>query len=391
MNPIRHIRRIAVVVPAWSPPSWRPRPRSPGWSPIPEPGTWRRPCPGPGPGAHHHRGRHARLADRPDRRRRRPARRRPGRPGRPGPGRPPPGRHHGRLSRARRPEGAVGPPGLAGRSGGAAPDAPGPHAWKECTTAMREDPVVTGLAAGAGNGEERAWDAPVDRYALLIWSICRRYRLAPTPAMPASASGGSSWSTWTRSGTRPRYRAGWPPRPGGNTHESGAARRAHAAGHALDAQIIPDHQARPVEQWLLAAERHAALREAFARLPPCCQRLITVLIQDRPCHTPRSAPGCRWRPWASSGACPRRRQAQLLRAGGLGVCRLPGLGWRWHWGEGSIVAPGAWKWPGVVPAVCPGLGRLRPAAAPAASPPQRVARRSARRRNRGASLASCSV
>ena len=171
-----------------------------------------------------------------------------------------------------------------------------------------------------------------------------------------------------------------------------AARRAHAAGHALDAQIIPDHQARPAEQWLLAAERHAALREAFARLPPCCQRLITVLIQDRSCHTPRSAPGCRWRPWASSGACPRRRQAQLLRAGGLGVCRLPGLGWRWHWGEGSIVAPGAWKWPaGVVPAVCPGLGRLRPAAAPAASPPQRVARRSARRRNRGASLASCSV
>ena len=30
-------------------------------------------------------------------------------------------------------------------------------------------------------------------------------------------------------------------------------------------------------------------------------------------------------------------------------------------GGGSIVAPGAWKWPaGVVPAVCPGLGRLRP-------------------------------
>ena len=36
---------------------------------------------------------------------------------------------------------------------------------------MREDPVVTALAAGAGNGAERAWDAPVDRYALLI--LCR--------------------------------------------------------------------------------------------------------------------------------------------------------------------------------------------------------------------------
>jgi DNA-directed RNA polymerase specialized sigma24 family protein len=30
------------------------------------------------------------------------------------------------------------------------------------------------------------------------------------------------------------------------------------------------------------AERHAALREAFARLPPCCQQLITLLIQDPP-------------------------------------------------------------------------------------------------------------
>ena len=30
------------------------------------------------------------------------------------------------------------------------------------------------------------------------------------------------------------------------------------------------------------AERHAALREALARLPPCCQRLIGKLIEDPP-------------------------------------------------------------------------------------------------------------
>ena len=29
------------------------------------------------------------------------------------------------------------------------------------------------------------------------------------------------------------------------------------------------------EQELLAAERHAALREALTRLPPCCQQLIS--------------------------------------------------------------------------------------------------------------------
>jgi hypothetical protein len=33
---------------------------------------------------------------------------------------------------------------------------------------------------------------------------------------------------------------------------------------------------------VLAAERHAALREAFAHLPPCCQQLIALLIKDPP-------------------------------------------------------------------------------------------------------------
>jgi hypothetical protein len=30
------------------------------------------------------------------------------------------------------------------------------------------------------------------------------------------------------------------------------------------------------------AERHAALREAFAHLTPCCQQLIAALIEDPP-------------------------------------------------------------------------------------------------------------
>jgi DNA-directed RNA polymerase specialized sigma24 family protein len=37
-----------------------------------------------------------------------------------------------------------------------------------------------------------------------------------------------------------------------------------------------------VEHELLAAERQAALREALLALPPCCQQLITLLIQDPP-------------------------------------------------------------------------------------------------------------
>ena len=38
-------------------------------------------------------------------------------------------------------------------------------------------PPVTDLVTRAKNGEQQAWDALVERYAPLVWSICRRYRL----------------------------------------------------------------------------------------------------------------------------------------------------------------------------------------------------------------------
>ena len=47
---------------------------------------------------------------------------------------------------------------------------------------MRDDPVVTDLVARSKNGDTQAWDALVERYAPLIWSICRRYRLCGADA-----------------------------------------------------------------------------------------------------------------------------------------------------------------------------------------------------------------
>jgi hypothetical protein len=38
---------------------------------------------------------------------------------------------------------------------------------------------VTDLMMRARDGDQQAWDAIVERYALLVWSICRRYRLDP--------------------------------------------------------------------------------------------------------------------------------------------------------------------------------------------------------------------
>ena len=49
-----------------------------------------------------------------------------------------------------------------------------------------------------------------------------------------------------------------------------------------DIENIPGEQVRTVEQELLAAERHATLREAFMDLPPAGQRLIALLAVDPP-------------------------------------------------------------------------------------------------------------
>jgi hypothetical protein len=45
-----------------------------------------------------------------------------------------------------------------------------------------DDSVVIDLVARARGGDKQAWDALVERYAPLIWSICRRYRLGRADA-----------------------------------------------------------------------------------------------------------------------------------------------------------------------------------------------------------------
>ena len=50
----------------------------------------------------------------------------------------------------------------------------------------RGDPVVTGLVTRARNGDRQASGRAVDRYAPLVWSICRRHRLEAADAQDAA-------------------------------------------------------------------------------------------------------------------------------------------------------------------------------------------------------------
>jgi RNA polymerase sigma factor (sigma-70 family) len=149
---------------------------------------------------------------------------------------------------------------------------------------MRDDLAVPDLVARARDGDQQAWDALVERHAMLIWSICRRYRVVGADAEDVAQA------VWLRLVDQlhrlrePAAIAGW---LATTTQREccrvlRAARRQQAAWPVRDAQAIGDERTQTVEQELLAAERRAALRDAFAQLTPREQQLIAILTADPP-------------------------------------------------------------------------------------------------------------
>jgi RNA polymerase sigma factor (sigma-70 family) len=149
---------------------------------------------------------------------------------------------------------------------------------------MHNDLSAADLVTRATNGDKQAWDALVDRYAPLVWSICHRHRLSRADADDV---GQSVWLQLVEHLGTVRDRAALPGWLATTTRrECGRVLRAahgpRGAGYVPDAGDIPDEQTGTVEQELAVAERHAALREALLHLPPCDQQLIAQLIQDPP-------------------------------------------------------------------------------------------------------------
>jgi RNA polymerase sigma factor (sigma-70 family) len=148
---------------------------------------------------------------------------------------------------------------------------------------MRDDPCVVDLVTRARNGDQQAWNALVKRYAPLIWSICWQYRLDRADAEDV---GQRIWLQFTSHLGAIRDPAALPGWLATTTRRecgrvASAARGPYAAGQLLD-ESIADQQTGTADQELLAAERHAALREAFACLSPSRRQLMTILIEDPP-------------------------------------------------------------------------------------------------------------
>ena len=104
---------------------------------------------------------------------------------------------------------------------------------------------VTDLVTRASTGDQQAWDALVERYAPLIWSICGRYRLGRADAEDVGQS------VWLRLAGQlemirdPAALPGWLATT--TSRECGRVGRAalgpHVPVHALGAGNLPDQQA----------------------------------------------------------------------------------------------------------------------------------------------------
>jgi RNA polymerase sigma factor (sigma-70 family) len=149
---------------------------------------------------------------------------------------------------------------------------------------MRNDPQVIDLVTRARNGGPSAWEALVNRYSPLIWSICRRYQLDRTDAEDV---GQTVWLHLAEQLDNLREPAALPGWLATTTRRecyrvSRARGRQGAADQVPDAESLPDEQNAIAEHELLDAERHAALRAAFSDLPASYQQLLALLIADPP-------------------------------------------------------------------------------------------------------------
>jgi RNA polymerase sigma factor (sigma-70 family) len=146
---------------------------------------------------------------------------------------------------------------------------------------MRDDPTVVDLVTRARDGEKNAWDELVERYAPLVFSVCRRYRLAPPDIDDVGQS------VWLRlvehlPGLRePAALPGWIATT--TQRECFRLIRSTSRVEPVDLAESPDVPEQAIaEEEVLRHERRTILRTAFAELSRRCQLLLALLIQDPP-------------------------------------------------------------------------------------------------------------
>ncbi|MGW7683177.1 RNA polymerase sigma factor [Kribbella sp. NPDC054772] len=146
---------------------------------------------------------------------------------------------------------------------------------------MRDDPSVVDLVTRARDGDKSAWDELVERYAPLVYSVCRRYRL---PQADIDDVGQSVWLRLVEHlpGLRePAALPGWIATT--TQRECFRLIRSTSRVEPVDpAESADVPEPAIAEEEVLRHERRRILRTAFAELSRKCQLLLALLMQDPP-------------------------------------------------------------------------------------------------------------
>jgi RNA polymerase sigma factor (sigma-70 family) len=150
---------------------------------------------------------------------------------------------------------------------------------------MSDSSTVIELVARAKGSDKDAWNEIVGRFAPLVWSICRKYRLSPADVEDV---GQNVWLRLVEHLPAVREPIALPGWLATTTHRECLrvvkvsrlrAERDHRTGTSM---LVTAAEPPPPDGGVLAAERDAALRAAFGQLPAHCQELLGLLTHDPP-------------------------------------------------------------------------------------------------------------
>jgi RNA polymerase sigma factor (sigma-70 family) len=146
---------------------------------------------------------------------------------------------------------------------------------------MADDPTTAALVSRVREGDKAAWDEIVQRYAPLVWSICRRHRLNDADTDDV---GQEVWLRLVELVAVIRDAAALPGWLATTTRRLclGVLESARHRADLTEASAADPRSERSVpgpDDLVLRAERNQVIRTAIAELPPRCQLLLYLLTQ----------------------------------------------------------------------------------------------------------------
>lgn len=141
------------------------------------------------------------------------------------------------------------------------------------------DPVP-GWVKAAAAGDQRAWDLLVDRFAGLVWAICREHRLSDSDAADTVQL------TWLRLLENlgrirdPQRLAGWLATTCRRQCLAVLRQSRTTVPTAAESLDLVMGGSGAADQAVLATEQRAILWQAFTRLSDWCQQVLRALILD---------------------------------------------------------------------------------------------------------------